>query len=215
MDDFSPTALLSVEYPNGNAVLVGNTLSPDCAQDVPEIQITPDGADTNGDDIYTVVWRHGSGGSGAVANRNDAQVLTDPDAPSRDDPKWSEFCHWIVTGLKAASIEDIAMAQSAEASTIDTSKGRHVIEYMGPAPPPETGKHRYVFLLYKNGNTVDMEGPSARKRWGNEDSRQGARKWAKKYDLELVGMGCCSVAIQQLLLTCVGANFFFAQNKSQ
>jgi phosphatidylethanolamine-binding protein (PEBP) family uncharacterized protein len=22
-------------------------------------------------------------------------VLTDPDAPSRDDPKWSEVCHWI------------------------------------------------------------------------------------------------------------------------
>lgn len=22
-------------------------------------------------------------------------VLTDPDAPSRDDPKWSEMCHWI------------------------------------------------------------------------------------------------------------------------
>lgn len=22
-------------------------------------------------------------------------VLTDPDAPSRGDPKWSEVCHWI------------------------------------------------------------------------------------------------------------------------
>ena len=22
-------------------------------------------------------------------------ALTDPDAPSRDDPKWSEMCHWI------------------------------------------------------------------------------------------------------------------------
>ena len=22
-------------------------------------------------------------------------VLTDPDAPSRDNPKWSEMCHWI------------------------------------------------------------------------------------------------------------------------
>lgn len=24
-----------------------------------------------------------------------AIALTDPDAPSRDDPKWSEMCHWI------------------------------------------------------------------------------------------------------------------------
>lgn len=22
-------------------------------------------------------------------------VLTDPDAPTRSDPKWGEFCHWI------------------------------------------------------------------------------------------------------------------------
>lgn len=21
-------------------------------------------------------------------------IMTDPDAPSRTDPKWSEFCHW-------------------------------------------------------------------------------------------------------------------------
>jgi phosphatidylethanolamine-binding protein (PEBP) family uncharacterized protein len=24
-------------------------------------------------------------------------ALTDPDAPSRKDPEWSEMCHWIVT----------------------------------------------------------------------------------------------------------------------
>ena len=24
-------------------------------------------------------------------------VLTDPDAPSRESPEWSEFCHWIGT----------------------------------------------------------------------------------------------------------------------
>jgi phosphatidylethanolamine-binding protein (PEBP) family uncharacterized protein len=24
-------------------------------------------------------------------------VLTDPDAPSREDPKWGEFCHWIAS----------------------------------------------------------------------------------------------------------------------
>jgi phosphatidylethanolamine-binding protein (PEBP) family uncharacterized protein len=114
--------------------------------------------------------------------------MTDPDAPSRNDPKWSEFCHWIVTGLKAASpgapIEAVTPTAS---SSVDISKSHQVVEYMGPAPPPKTGKHRYVLLLYKDGNTGKMEGPSERKKWGNDESRQGVRQWAKKYDLKLAG----------------------------
>ncbi|KAF8251449.1 PEBP-like protein [Wilcoxina mikolae CBS 423.85] len=182
VDDFTPTALLSVEYPKGNIeVSLGNTISPGDTQELPTIRITPDGDDNAS---YTV-------------------VLTDPDAPSRKDPKWSEFCHWIVTGLRAPSPEELSAARTAEESSIDVSKGTQIVDYMGPAPPPKTGKHRYVFLLYKGGNGDHIEGPSDRKRWGNDESREGARKWAKKYDLELVAD------------TCAGANFFFAQNKSQ
>jgi len=29
------------------------------------------------------------------------------------------------------------------------AKGEVLAEYVGPAPPKNTGKHRYVFLLYK------------------------------------------------------------------
>ncbi|KAA8909026.1 phosphatidylethanolamine-binding protein [Sphaerosporella brunnea] len=174
IDDFTPTALLSVEYPASNVqVSLGNTISPSDAQEVPKIRITPDEHD---DAVFTV-------------------VMTDPDAPSREDPKWSEFCHWIVTGLKpdTASASDPSTPRS-----VDTSKGHELIGYMGPAPPPKTGKHRYVILLYKDGNTTKMKGPPERKKWGNHDYRRGARQWAEKYDLKLVG-----------------ANFFFAQNKSQ
>jgi len=58
---------------------------------------------------------------------------------------------------------------------------------MGPAPPEKTGKHRYVFLLYKNENSKKLEGPSRRKKWGNDDYRKGARQWSDKYGLSLVG----------------------------
>lgn len=30
-------------------------------------------------------------------------ALTDPDAPSRDDPQWSQVCHWLATGIKLTS----------------------------------------------------------------------------------------------------------------
>jgi phosphatidylethanolamine-binding protein (PEBP) family uncharacterized protein len=111
--------------------------------------------------------------------------MTDPDAPSREDPKWSEFCHWIITGLKPAAS---STADPAAPRPVAISKGREIVEYMGPAPPPKTGKHRYVFLLYKDGKTDKMEGPPERKKWGNHEHRRGVRQWAKKYDLELVGM---------------------------
>lgn len=58
---------------------------------------------------------------------------------------------------------------------------------MGPAPPEKTKKHRYVFLLYKNEGSKKLEGPSGRKKWGNDDYRKGARQWSDKYGLSLVG----------------------------
>jgi len=36
-------------------------------------------------------------------------ILTDPDAPSRKDPKWSEMCHWIAevsAGKPEAQLEE-------------------------------------------------------------------------------------------------------------
>ncbi|KAI5819182.1 hypothetical protein BZA77DRAFT_304612 [Pyronema omphalodes] len=173
VDDFTPTALLSVTYPNAE-VSVGNTISPDDTQDEPVIRVTPAKAKPNGDkpdkpDIYTI-------------------VLTDPDAPSRSDPKNAEFCHWIQTGLTSDD-------------TIFYSKTYALVKYMGPAPPPKTGKHRYVFLLYRGGNK-DLKAPRDRPRWGYPEQKKGVtigvRKWAEESGLELVG-----------------ANFFYAQNKDQ
>jgi hypothetical protein len=55
---------------------MGNELEPSEAQNAPVVKFT----------------------CPALAQQSGAQftiVLTDPDAPSRDDHKWSEFCHWI------------------------------------------------------------------------------------------------------------------------
>jgi len=62
--------------------------------------------------------------------------MTDPDAPSREDPKWSEFCHWISSDIKLPSVESIVLARTFEDSTAKGKK--EVIEYMGPAPPDST-----------------------------------------------------------------------------
>lgn len=160
--------MISIAYLTNKEVSLGNTLKPEDAQEQPILQITPESEDNS--KTYTI-------------------VLTDPDAPSRNDTKWSEFCHWIVTDVKLPSLEAITASATAESMSIDLSRSRELIKYMGPAPPEKTGKHRYVFLLYRNPSSGGrLEGPSERKRWGNDEPRKGVRQWAEKYGLKLVGV---------------------------
>ena len=63
-------------------------------------------------------------------------VCEDPDAPSREDPKWGEWRHWLVVNIPSAGMAggDIA------------SSGDEVVKYIGAGPPEKTGLHRYIFL---------------------------------------------------------------------
>lgn len=128
--------------------------------------------------------------------------MTDPDAPKREDPKWSEFCHWIAKvppgGVLQADLSKIA--EEKHASNINDKRVKssdEIVEYMGPAPPPKTGKHRYVFVLL-HGDASKMKAPKERKNWGTGKPRNGVRQWAEESGLKVVG-----------------ANFFYAKNKDQ
>lgn len=54
----------------------------------------------------------------------------DPDAPSREDPKWGEWRHWLVINIPGN----------------DLSAGEVAAEYIGAGPPKDTGLHRYILL---------------------------------------------------------------------
>jgi len=58
-------------------------------------------------------------------------LLTDPDAPTRKDAKWREWNHWGVVNIPEARVNE----------------GETITEYIGSAPPPESGLHRYIFIL--------------------------------------------------------------------
>jgi phosphatidylethanolamine-binding protein len=46
-------------------------------------------------------------------------ALTDPDAPSRDDPKWSEMCHWIaIIPTSSQDGFEINLGDSADAKEL-------------------------------------------------------------------------------------------------
>jgi hypothetical protein len=120
-------------------------------------------------------------------------TLTDPDAPSRDDPKWSEFCHWILS----ATLKPIPSNPSTASSGLcpyGLSKVEEVMPYKPPAPPAKTGSHRYVFLAFVPGNgTTDklhLSKPEDRKHWGYDTEKgetKGVREWADENGLAPVG----------------------------
>ena len=86
---FTPTLLFSLVYPAGCEVATGNTLLREDTLDEPDIVITPmnlpfANADSTGE------------GDDLAKEVSYTLVMTDPDAPSRADPKYRQFRHWVV-----------------------------------------------------------------------------------------------------------------------
>ncbi|KAK5694257.1 carboxypeptidase Y inhibitor [Elasticomyces elasticus] len=181
LDVFDPKLTLSIFYENAT-VEVGNTIDPAKTQKAPDVQFIASGAN----DLTTPVKK----------GMQLTLALTDPDAPSRDNPAWSEICHWIATGVQLTKPSD-------DDDSTGFSKGvQTIVEYKPPGPPPKTGKHRYVFvaLAPKNGTTekLSLSKPGGRQHWGYGKERQGLRRWAEENGLGVVG-----------------ANFVYEQNEKQ
>lgn len=133
-----------------------------------------------------------------------AITLTDPDAPSREDPSWSEFCHWVAAGVLKPALCD---PRDPSPCAPVLSHLREVVPYKPPAPPEGTGFHRYVLLAFvpSNGTTEELHlsKPGERKRWGYESGSgqdgdggggdagsggtKGVRQWAEENGLAPVG----------------------------
>ena len=87
---FVPSVLFSVAYPSGHEVVPGKELTKDDTIDEPDIILTPMGLPDQGtqqteEPSYTL-------------------VMTDPDAPSRADPKYRQFRHWVVSRYHPLSL---------------------------------------------------------------------------------------------------------------
>jgi len=100
-------------------------------------------------------------------------VLTDPDAPSRASPTLREWVHWVRVNIPGDNLP------------CDGEDGGDDLKtYVGAGPPADTGKHRYVFLLYKqpDGKQTFEDGDrtpfvkNGRDKWS-------AAKFAEKYNL--------------------------------
>ena len=131
------------------------------------------------------------------------------------------MCHWIITGIKLQSLNSTEGLEGGEGTTyalnmryssdpvlhgtnnISGDRVEEIIKYFAPAPPPKTGRHRYVFILLEpevgdGNNHRELRKPKDRPHWGYEKQGQGVMDWAAENGLSPVG-----------------ANFFYAQHKKQ
>lgn len=162
--------MLTAIWSSDDYTSLGNTLKVESVQDEPKIVLSSGSATSydlcSSNVTYTV-------------------TLTDPDAPSRENPKWAEMCHFIATGVALSS------SSGGRCSMVELSDLEDIIPYKAPGPPEKTGKHRYVFLVFApaNGTTepLNLTKPKDRQHWGTGKERHGVRDWAHENGLIPVG----------------------------
>ena len=68
-------------------------------------------------------------------------LMTDPDAPSRENPVNAEIRHWLVGNIRGS----------------DVHHGDEIFEYRGSGPPQGSGLHRYVFLIFRQHDLIEFD----------------------------------------------------------
>ncbi|OTB17231.1 hypothetical protein K445DRAFT_348696 [Daldinia sp. EC12] len=155
--DFAPTTRLTVSF-GDKAVDLGTFFrSGECKQ-APQISFSVE--KDGGDASYLF-------------------ILTDPDAPTPDDPKFAFWRHYVVSGLKPEG-------KGGEAKTLT--------EYLGPGPKDDSKPHRYLFLLYREPAGLSL----AKEDVGGEEFVQRRSfkpaEFAEKHGLKLVGVNWMTCA---------------------
>ncbi|KAG5350117.1 hypothetical protein C0989_012625 [Termitomyces sp. Mn162] len=172
--DFIPTIFFTIVWPDGKEATLGNFLTREDTLEEPRIHVIHMPSVEASTASYTL-------------------VMTDPDAPSRADPKYRQFRHWVVrktfhlklcfksltilqiTGLRIPPVTESSLVVKTQPSTTP---------YRPPGPPPGT------FLLFEEPESGFVVPPGApeygialeeRRSWNAVD-------FGNRYGLKLVGV---------------------------
>ncbi|CAK1587812.1 unnamed protein product [Parnassius mnemosyne] len=140
--NIAPSETLDVQYPSGVKVEIGKELTPLQVKDQPIVN-----------------WAAKEGEYYTLA-------MVDPDAPSRENPKFREWHHWLIGNIYGG----------------DLYKGEVLSDYIGSGPPKGTGLHRYVFLVYKQPEKCDFSKvPKLPNNSGEKRGKFSIAKFAQHY----------------------------------
>ncbi|KAJ2989871.1 hypothetical protein NUW58_g3247 [Xylaria curta] len=111
----------------------------------------------------------------APENASYSFILTDPDAPTPDDPKFAFWRHWVLSGLRPSGVD--AATTSSELTA-----------YLGPGPKDDSKPHRYLFLLYREPEGLNLSKDDV----GGEEFVQRRSfkpaEFVERHSLRLVGV---------------------------
>jgi phosphatidylethanolamine-binding protein (PEBP) family uncharacterized protein len=68
-------------------------------------------------------------------------IMIDSDAPSKNNPIYRNWIHWIIT-------------KNSNGNTFGNTFGNTLINYMKPLPPQNSREHRYIFILFKQNKKI-------------------------------------------------------------
>ncbi|KAJ6635498.1 OV-16 antigen [Pseudolycoriella hygida] len=140
----APVEIAKITFRGGVNVNLGNELKPIQLKDIPE-----------------VFWDADAGSFYALC-------LIDPDAPSKTEPIYRSWQHWLIVNIPG----------------MDVQSGETLSEYIGSSPGQGTGLHRYVFLIYKQNGKLHFDEKYSNNRCSREDRRSfQITKFAEKYRL--------------------------------
>lgn len=182
----APSEVATVSYPSGLSVNLGNELTPTQVKDIPNVDWNADASS-----FYTL-------------------CMTDPDAPSRQEPQYREVSFFgrkktdIFSQLFVFSFVLFVLFSSflityavslcyfflqwhhwlvGNIPGKEVSKGETLSEYVGSGPPEGTGLHRYVFLVYKQNGKLTFDEQRLKNNSGDNRGGFSIAKFAKKYNL--------------------------------
>lgn len=115
--------------------------------------------------------------AGLDSSKNYLVVSLDIDAPFPSFGFLGPILHWIQPGVKPT-----------ESGNLDTT-APFVANYIGPAPPPGSSPHRYIFFLYEEPVGFDAKAhapPNGQKLGNMSRMRYDFDAWAKKINLGTV-----------------------------
>ena len=140
-----PPVYLKIKYSGDKFVYKGTLLTPSIVAQSPEISCKEY---MHSDKYYTL-------------------IMTDPDAPSRHEPTYREFVHWVVVNMPGNNTTHI------------TSHGHVILPYLAAAPPYHSGPHRYIFMLYEQVHKLSDVDMNRSKAYFQSRSGLCTVQWAK------------------------------------
>ncbi|KAL4712381.1 hypothetical protein ACJJTC_001542 [Scirpophaga incertulas] len=139
----APATLAKVVYPSGVEVHEGNELTPTSVKDMPTVTWDADSCK-----FYTV-------------------AMTDPDSPTRANPRTREFHHWLVGNVPGCAVEE----------------GEVLTAYIGAGPPLTSGFHRYTIVVYEQPGKLVFDEPRICNTTSQNRRNFHIAKFAAKYNM--------------------------------